>query len=83
MLTRLILPDVAERAKIHLFRLPLYDNEDNRAVIRSMISPSGESSIKHIVGSVIFWLHDHVKSGQTKFAECALADILADRSGWY
>ena len=73
----LILPEVAERSKIYLSRLPICINEDNRAAIRYMINPSGESSMKHIE-SVIFWLHDHVKSGQIKFIECASADMLAD-----
>ena len=73
----LILPEVAERSKIYLSRLPLCINEDNRAAIRYMINPSGESSMKHIE-SVIFWLHDHVKSGLIKFVECASADMLAD-----
>ena len=73
----LLQPEIAERSKIYITRLPMLIREDNRAAIRYVINPSGESSMKHIE-SDICWLHDHVADGNIKFEECASKDMLSD-----
>lgn len=71
-------PEIAERANIYLSCLSMCLNVNNRAAIKYMINPSGESSMKHLE-SAIFWLsYDHVKNGQVKFVEYAPADMFAN-----
>ena len=77
LFVNLLHPEIAERSKIYIAQLPLIIYEDNRAAIRYIINPSGESSMKHLEAK-IFWLHDARKCGDLDLAECNSEDMLAD-----